>query len=153
MWTGEGGQANHGRATSSMPTMLPGEPAEEPLLRIVRRPANERRATRHAPGAQPCPCQSRLALQARPCGQGAGGGRGGPGCRGRTVLATTQDRHRRAVLAACRPRRRLRPPRADISSARAWKKSSSRRGRFPTAGSSRGERSEFFTTGLTGRRR
>src|SRR5918994_3535249 len=49
-----------------------------------------------------------MALQARPCEQGAGGGRGDPGCRGRSVLATTQDRHTRAVLAACRPRRRLR---------------------------------------------
>jgi hypothetical protein len=46
--------------------------------------------------------------RAWPAKQGAGCGRGGPGCRGRPVLATAQDRHRRAVLAACLPRRRLR---------------------------------------------
>ena len=102
------GGVEHDRAAGSMPAMQPQEPAGESFLRVVRRPAEERRAACHAPGAQPCPGRSRLALQARPCWQGAGGGRGGPGCRGRTVLATTQDRHRRAVVVACRPRRRLR---------------------------------------------
>ena len=33
----------------------------KPFLRIVRRPADERRATCHAPGAQPCPGRSRMA--------------------------------------------------------------------------------------------
>src|SRR5215211_5518984 len=73
MWTGRGGQADHDRAAGSMPTMPPGEPADKPLLQILRRPANERRATRRAPGVQPCPGWSRMALQARPCGQGAAG--------------------------------------------------------------------------------
>jgi len=57
---------------------------------------------RHAPGALPCPGRSRLALQARLCRQGAGGRRGGPGCRCRHVLVTTQDQDRRVVVAACR---------------------------------------------------
>ena len=34
-----------------MPAMPPGEPADKPFLRIVRRPADEQRATCHAPGA------------------------------------------------------------------------------------------------------
>ena len=98
------GGDEHDRKAGSMPAMPPREPADKPFLRVMRRPADERRATCHAPGAQPCPGRSRMARQDRPCEQGAGG----PGCRGRTVMATTQDRDRRAVLAACRPRRRLR---------------------------------------------
>ena len=38
-----------------MPAMPPGEPVEEPFLRVVRRPADERRATCHARGAPPRP--------------------------------------------------------------------------------------------------
>src|SRR5215212_1220607 len=38
-----------------MPTMPPGELAEEPFLRVVRRPADERRATCQARGAPPVP--------------------------------------------------------------------------------------------------
>jgi hypothetical protein len=40
------------------------------------------------------------------------------------------------------PSEALAPPRAVISSGRVWKKSFSRRGRIPTAGSPRGERSD-----------
>jgi hypothetical protein len=94
-----------------MPAMHPGEPTEEPLLRVVRRPADERRATCQAPRVPPRPGQSRLARQARPCEQGASRGRSCP-CHGsRPVLVTKQDRSGRPIIVARGPRRWLRPAR------------------------------------------
>jgi hypothetical protein len=123
---------------SSLPTGPPRESAGEPFLQVVRRSADERRATRHAPGAPPRPGRSRLALQAGPCGQGAGGGRGGPGHRSRPVLGYNAGSGQKS--GRCLPSETLAQPRAVISSARAWKRSSSGHGRIPTAGLSRAER-------------
>lgn len=143
---------HHDRAAGSMSAMRPGEPADEPFLRVVRRSAEEQRATCHAPGAQPRPDRSRMALQARSRGQGASGGCGGPGRRGRPLLATTQDRHRRAVLVACCPRCWFRLARYLVSQSleevllQAWEDSHG----LVVA---RREVRSFVTTGLTGRRR
>jgi negative regulator of sigma E activity len=52
-----------------MPTMPPGEPAEEPFLRVVRRPADERRATCHAPGHRPVPAARAWPAKLGPVGK------------------------------------------------------------------------------------
>jgi hypothetical protein len=129
---------HHDRTAGSMSAMRPGEPADEPFLRVVRRSAEEQRATCHAPGAQPRPDRSRMALQARSRGQGASGGCGGPGRRGRPSwlqrrIGTEERSSLRAVRGVGSASR-------GISSVRAWKRSSSRHGRIPTAWLSRGER-------------
>ena len=98
---------HHGRA-SSLFAVPAHEPAGEPFLRVVRRPADERRATRYTPRPRPSPGQARLAREARTCGQGAGGGRSGPGRRGWCVLVTTQDWSRRPAVDARRRKHWLR---------------------------------------------
>src|SRR5215208_2932878 len=86
----------------------PTEPRRRDALRVVRRPADERRATCHAPGAPSRPGRSRLAIQAKPCGQGASRRRSCPGHRSRPLMVAPQDRGRRSLVGARLPKPWLR---------------------------------------------
>ena len=102
--------------------MPPGEPADKPLLRVVRRSADEQRATRHAPGAPPRPGRSPWPAKLGPVSKALAVG----------VAAHNEKaglswlRHKIGQKTARRgpPFEALVPPRAAISLARVWKKSS-----------------------------
>ena len=129
---------HHDRTAGSMSAMRPGEPADEPFLRVVRRSAEEQRATCHAPGAQPVRIARAWPSKLGPAGKALAVGVAALAAEaGLSWLQRRIGTEERSSLPAVRG---VGSASRGISSVRAWKRSSSRHGRIPTAWLSRGER-------------